>query len=147
MAMLAAMTASLSLVVLTACGDDDEPAADAPPPAATVQETTPSATGPGAGGTAPPGGTTVEIPAAEQGLAYAKTTASAPAGDVTLSMPNPSTVPHNIAVDEPEQQLGEIVEQGGVSEITATFTSGEYEYYCSVPGHRQAGMVGTLTVE
>lgn len=89
----------------------------------------------------------IEIPADEQALAYAKTSATAQAGEVTLRMPNPSPIPHNIAVDEPEQVLGEVVQMGGVSEITVDFPAGEYEYYCSVPGHREAGMVGTLTVE
>ena len=72
---------------------------------------------------------------------------TAQAGRITLRMPNPSPLPHSIAVDEPERVIGEVVEQGGVSEITLDFPPGEYEYYCSVPGHREGGMVGTLVVE
>ncbi len=34
----------------------------------------------------------------------------------------------------------------GTKSITMTLTAGTYTYYCSVPGHRQAGMVGTLKV-
>lgn len=91
--------------------------------------------------------TVIEIPAAEQGLAFAKERVTAQAGRITLRMPNPSPLPHSIAVDEPERVIGEVVEQGGVSEITLDFPPGEYEYYCSVPGHREGGMVGTLVVE
>jgi uncharacterized cupredoxin-like copper-binding protein len=89
----------------------------------------------------------VEIPAAEQGLKFAKTTAEAAAGQITLRMPNPAPIEHNIALDEPKTVEGDVVGQGGTSEIKVNLTPGTYEYYCSVPGHRQAGMVGTLTVD
>ena len=35
---------------------------------------------------------------------------------------------------------------GGTSKVTADLKPGKYEFYCSVPGHEQAGMKGTLTV-
>jgi plastocyanin len=89
----------------------------------------------------------VEIPAAEQGLAFAKTTAQAKAGQITLRMPNPASIEHNIALDEPKPVEGEVVGQGGTSEIDVNLTPGTYEYYCSVPGHREGGMVGKLTVD
>jgi uncharacterized cupredoxin-like copper-binding protein len=97
--------------------------------------------------TAASGAQVVEVPAAEQGLAYAETSVTAPAGTITLRMPNPSTIPHNIAIEEPETVTGEVVNQDGVSEVTADFAAGSYEFFCTVPGHRDAGMVGTLTVE
>jgi len=102
---------------------------------------------PGGGGDE---GAVLEIPAAEQGLAFAKESETAPAGNVTLRMPNPAPLPHNIAIDLPEGQqdeIGEIVNQGGVSEVSAELEAGTYEYYCSVPGHREGGMVGQLTVQ
>ena len=42
---------------------------------------------------------------------------------------------------------GEIVQNGGTSQFQATFTAGNYTFYCSVPGHRAAGMQGKLTVK
>ena len=36
---------------------------------------------------------------------------------------------------------------GGTKTLTMTLAPGTYTYYCSVPGHRQAGMQGTLTVK
>jgi plastocyanin len=161
-AIVVAMVASVGLMTAAGCGSDDaEDTGDAIESVATgatgaapddsgaapTDGSTGAATAPGDGGTAPAGGEELEIPAAEQGLAYQVTEVSAAAGQVTLRMPNPSAIPHNIAVDEPEQQLGEVVEQGGESEISLDFPAGDYEYYCSVPGHREAGMVGTLTVE
>lgn len=92
------------------------------------------------------GAQVLEIPAAEQGLAYATTSVNGSAGTITLRMPNPSAVPHNIAIENPEALTGEVVTEGGVSEVTADFAPGEYEYFCTVPGHREAGMKGTLTV-
>lgn len=142
--LLATLLAAMLAIGAVGCGDDDSadaPAAD--PPAATTEA--PATTAPETTGGA--AATVLEIPAAEQGLAYDKTEATAPAGEVTLSMPNPSPIPHNIAVEQPEEAIGEIVEQGGVSEITVDFPAGDYEYFCTVPGHREAGMVGTLTVE
>ena len=44
-------------------------------------------------------------------------------------------------------EVGPEVAGGGVSEIEVDLQPGEYTFYCSVPGHREGGMEGTLTVE
>lgn len=77
-------------------------------------------------------------------LAFVAKTAEAPAGRITIVMPNKSGVPHNIAIDGKGQ--GQIVPNGD-STFTATFAPGTYQYYCQVEGHKAAGMVGTLTVK
>jgi uncharacterized cupredoxin-like copper-binding protein len=43
-------------------------------------------------------------------------------------------------------EKGPTVIGGGRSTVTATLKAGTYTFYCSVPGHEQAGMRGTLTV-
>jgi plastocyanin len=69
------------------------------------------------------------------------------AGGVTIRMDNPSTVPHNVSIDGGGvDEEGKTVEQGGTSTVMADLQAGEYVFYCSVPGHREAGMEGTLTV-
>ena len=106
----------------------------------------------GQGKSAPPGGTvkTLVLSADPTGqLRFDKDALSAPAGDVRITMNNPSPVGHNIAVEGtglPAKQ-GPTVEKGGASEVEATLKPGSYTYFCSVPGHREAGMEGTLTVK
>jgi mono/diheme cytochrome c family protein len=107
----------------------------------------------GTGGGGGPSGTAkadaqnkLAIPADAGGqLAYQFKNAEAKAGKVTIESQNDSSVPHNIALkDGPE---GEIVQGGKVSTITANLRPGRQTFYCSVPGHEQAGMTGTLTVK
>ncbi len=78
-------------------------------------------------------------------LAYVTNRASAPPGDLDVKSPNESATPHNIVIDDKGE--GEVVQDGGVSEFSAAFEAGEYDFYCSVPGHREAGMEGKLTVK
>ena len=69
------------------------------------------------------------------------------AGQVTIQMENPSSVPHNVSVEgRGVDEEGRTVGQGGTSTVAADLRPGEYDFYCSVPGHREAGMEGTLTV-
>jgi plastocyanin len=87
----------------------------------------------------------VEIPADPGGqLAYTSAKATAKPGEVTLASKNDSEVPHNIAIKGDGE--GPVVQGGKVSEVKANLKAGTYEYYCSVPGHEQAGMKGSLTV-
>ena len=88
----------------------------------------------------------VEIPADPGGqLAYTAKSATAKAGEVTLASKNDSTVPHNIAIKGDGE--GPVVQGGKTSEVKADLKAGRYEFYCSVPGHEQAGMKGNLTVK
>jgi uncharacterized cupredoxin-like copper-binding protein len=63
-------------------------------------------------------------------------------------MANPSQIPHGVAVEgHGVDKDGQIVQHGGNSTVSVTLKPGKYTFYCPVPGHRQAGMVGTLTVQ
>ena len=89
----------------------------------------------------------LSLPATAQ-LAYEAGSATAEAGSLTIESPNPSGTPHNIALEGAGiDEKGEVVTDGGVSKITATVKAGEYTFYCSVPGHREGGMAGKLTVK
>ena len=90
----------------------------------------------------------VEIDVASSGFAFAQSTATASAGHVTIKSMNPQGTGHDIALKgDGVDEKGEVVQDGGVSTIDiADLKPGTYTYYCSVPGHEDAGMKGTLTV-
>ena len=92
----------------------------------------------------------LEIEADPSGnLAFTSTEASAKAGKVTVDFTNSSPVPHDVAIeDEGGETLSqtEVISEGSDS-TEVELEPGTYTFYCSVPGHRQAGMEGTLTVK
>lgn len=92
---------------------------------------------------------TLEIPAAPTGaLSFTANMAEAEAGEVELVMPNESSVQHNIALrGDGVQEEGPVVGMGEESTVSADVDSGDYQFYCSVPGHEEGGMVGDLTVK
>lgn len=124
------------LAALAGCGggDDDDGEAQA-----TQAETTADSGG---------ASQTLQIEADPSGaLRFTTDSLQANAGEVTIVMENPASIPHNVAlrgggVDE----KGEVVGKDGTSEVSATVEPGTYEFYCSVPGHEAAGMKGELTV-
>ena len=100
-------------------------------------------------GTAEAENGTLEIPADPNGsLAYTFADATAPPGQLTITSPNEASVDHNIALEGGGvDEVGQVVSNGGVSEIDVDVDAGEYTFYCSVEGHRAGGMEGVLTVE
>jgi nitrite reductase (NO-forming) len=65
--------------------------------------------------------------------------------DVTVHLPNRGVIPHDFNIDALDIRSG-LVQPGEETTVTINAPSGDYEYYCSVPGHREAGMVGTMHV-
>jgi plastocyanin len=101
-----------------------------------------------AAGTAAEKSGTLDIPVATSGLAYKFADATATAGQVTIKSENPQATQHDIAIEgNGVNSKGEVVASGGVSQFQATLTPGEYTFFCSVPGHREGGMEGKLTVK
>ena len=62
--------------------------------------------------------------------------------EVTILLPNLGAAPHNFSIDELDISVD--IAPGETKEVKITAPEGEYEYYCNVPGHKEAGMVGTL---
>jgi plastocyanin len=81
------------------------------------------------------------------GLAFDTTKLSAKAGPVSIDFANASPVEHNVTIAQGSKILGATPTfVGGRRTLTVKLTPGSYLFYCSVPGHKQAGMEGTLTV-
>ena len=121
--------------IITAANEDEEEPAEA---AESAQEQP--------AGEAAAGGLTLS---ADPGgaLSFDTDSLEAQAGEVMITMDNPSSTPHNIAIEgQGVDEKGEVVTQAE-SQVSAQLEPGEYTFYCSVPGHRQGGMEGTLTVQ
>jgi len=87
---------------------------------------------------------TYKLSADKSKLKFNKSTIHAKAGKVTLSMSNPSSLPHNIGIKG--KGSGRTVTKGGTSTYTATLKKVTYTFYCSVGSHAKAGMKGKLIV-
>jgi plastocyanin len=88
------------------------------------------------------------IPADPTGaLAFLFGKATATAGKITISMPNQAPIQHDIAIQGPVNGKGPVVGNGGTSSFSVTLKPGSYTFLCTVPGHAQAGMKGTLVVK
>jgi plastocyanin len=99
------------------------------------------------GGSEVGAGSTLRVEASPTALAFDTTHLTAKAGEVTIAFKNPSAIPHDVEIEANGKQLGG-TEEVAESEESATLNlkPGTYTFYCSVPGHRQAGMEGTLVV-
>jgi plastocyanin len=118
-------------------------AGGAAPPAATTPAPAPGAAAP----------RTTEIDADPSGLlVFLQKSVSLKAGKVTINFVNRAPVPHNLTIQQGTGATGPFVAgtptfASGSAKLTTTLKPGTYTFYCSVPGHRAAGMQGTLTAK
>jgi plastocyanin len=91
----------------------------------------------------------LDMPADPNGqLAYVSKQATAPAGQLEIDSKNDANIPHDIALEgNGVNEKGEEVASGGTSKISVDLKPGTYTYYCTLPGHREGGMEGKLTVK
>lgn len=66
--------------------------------------------------------------------------------DVTVTLINKGAAVHSFNIDELNVHSGD-VQPGTTTTVTINAKPGTYTYYCSIPGHKDAGMVGQLTVQ
>lgn len=69
-----------------------------------------------------------------------------PSGKVDLTLDNEGTIEHTVVFEELDDEVVLDAAGGETDENSVTLEPGKYTYYCDVPGHRAAGMEGTLTV-
>src|SRR5512132_134390 len=122
---------------LAACGGGNE--------AATTSSAATTAPSGGGGG----GGSTVKIAADPSGaLKYDTTSLEATAGKVTIDFTNDSSLPHNVMLEgNGADGQGTDTITGSSTSVTLDLQPGTYTFFCSVDGHRAAGMEGTLVVK
>jgi plastocyanin len=142
---------ALASVALVACGSSSS---------TTTTETSSNSEGNGgaaaesheksAGGSEGGGGSTVSFEADPGGqLAYTTTEATAKAGKVTVDFKNPQGLTHDVAIENSSgKTVGqtELIAEGETS-TSVNLKPGTYHFFCTVPGHREAGMEGTLVVK
>lgn len=144
-----ALVLVLASLALVACGSDSSNDTTATGGGETTSESGAANGGSAEGGSAG-SGAVVDFEADPGGsLAYTSDSASSEAGDVTVNFTNPQPLSHDVAIEDSSGKTiakTEIIAEGSDS-TTAKLKPGEYTFYCSVPGHREAGMEGTLTVK
>lgn len=152
------MAAIVSAAALAACGSTtaSNTASTAATAGSSSQTQSPAAatptatTGSPAPSSSPAAGpsTSLKLAANPGGeLDYNTKQLTAKAGRVTITMTNMSPIEHNVTLARGSTVLGATPTfQGGSKSLTLNLKPGTYSFYCSVPGHRAAGMEGTLTV-
>lgn len=124
------MAAVLMAVLVAACGGGDEESTEAP--ASTESET----------GTET-AGTTIQVTAKE--FSFDPADATAPADtDVTVEVVNVGSIEHDWTIES--ESVAIPVTAGQTATGTVNLPAGTYKVICSIPGHEEAGMKGTLTV-
>jgi plastocyanin len=127
---------------LAACGGGGDNNND------TTAAATPPATTTGGGGAGGSSTVNISTPSGTD-LAYDQKAVSAKAGSVTIDFTNNESISHDVAI---ESSSGDTVGQtdlvaSGTANTTVDLQPGTYQFFCTVPGHREAGMQGTLTVK
>lgn len=152
--LVAFLVLALAAFALVACGGGDDDSTTTATSGNSGTENSSEASGGvkeenssgGGGGSA----STLKFEADPNGaLAYTTTSATAKAGKVTIDFDNPQSLTHDVAIESADgEEVGatDLIADASDS-TTVELEPGTYTFYCSVPGHREAGMEGTLTVK
>jgi plastocyanin len=142
------LLALVGILALAGCGSSKSSSSSTSTPETTPAATTPATTESAAAPSTASSSLSLEANPEGQ-LKYNTTSLSAKAGAVSIAFTNSSPVGHNVTV---ESSSGSPVGAtptftGGSKTLKLNLKPGTYKFFCSVPGHRMAGMEGTLTVK
>lgn len=132
---------ALASFALTACGSSNDSGGSS-----STAASTPTGGSSGSSG----GGETVAVDADPSGqLAFTKTALTAKPGQAKIELVNESPTGHDLILEDSDgNEVGKTdVITGSTASFDADLQPGTYTYFCDLPGHRQAGMEGTLTVK
>lgn len=145
---ISALALAAALLALAGCGSSSSSSSSSSESTAAATPTTSSAA---SSTPAPAGGSAkVSLETNPEGqLAYNTKSLSAKSGTISVDFTNSAPLAHNVTI---ESSSGEKVGatptfQGGSKTLSVSLKPGTYKFFCTVPGHRQAGMEGTLTVK
>jgi plastocyanin len=94
-----------------------------------------------------PGGT-LQLAAAPTDLTFDKTSLTSKSGKVTIDFDNPAALEHNVAIEQEGKEIATSTTLAeGKTSVSADLAPGTYTFLCTVPGHAEAGMEGTLVVK
>ena len=148
MLVLAAILASLVLIAAGCGGDDNDNGGGGSSDSSGAEGNGADTGGASSGGGGGGGGATKLKLTADPGgaLKFDKTELTTKPGKVTITMDNPSDVPHAVEIEGKGVEEETKTLTNGTADVTVNVKAGKYEFYCPVDGHREAGMEGTLTV-
>jgi plastocyanin len=143
---------AIGVLALAGCGSSSSTSSSA---STSTSAPTPSSSSPATSSTPAPAtaggaGHTLSLAADPEGqLKFNTTSLTAKAGKVSIAFANSAKIPHNVTIAASSGAvLGATPTfEGGSKTLSVSLKAGTYKFYCSVPGHRAAGMEGTLTVQ
>jgi plastocyanin len=145
----AALCGALAAFAVAGCGSSSKSSSSSSTDTTAQKAAPPPSTSGGSGGGGGGASSNLQLAADSSGqLKFDKTSLKAKAGNVTITMTNPSPVQHAIAISGAgANKAGSTVGMGGKSTVTVSLKPGTYTFFCPVDGHEAAGMKGTLTVK
>jgi plastocyanin len=148
MPIFSALALAIGLLALAGCGSSSNTTSSSTASTPSSTTSAPAATSSTSSSTS--SASTLPIEANPEGqLAYNTKSLTANAGKVSIDFTNMAPLSHNVTI---EGAGGKILGatptfQGASRTLSLQLKPGTYKFFCSVPGHRAAGMEGTLTVK
>jgi plastocyanin len=142
-----------ALAALTGCGSSSSSSSSttaAAPPATSSSSAAAPTTSSSSAAAPSSAASNLSLEANKEGqLEYNTKTLSAKAGNVSIDFTNASPLAHNVTIESSSgAKVGATSTfSGGSKTLSVNLKPGTYKFFCSVPGHRQAGMEGTLVVK